>query len=156
VAWSQRPSPEEELANEAALRHARRLPLEVQSPTAASLETWFDGKLNHPVRLPRLLNVTPAGGRLSHLSDHEAAYVTYTTAPGTSGEARRVGLFVLEGQPVPTSDLEVKPSHGYNVATWQGDGLTYELVTDMGEAEIRQMLDRPSNPVFQPASFTSH
>ena len=56
-----------------------------------------------------------------------------------------VGLFVVEGTPedVLSDTMEVIPTHGYNVATWQGNGVTYELVTDMDEGEIRRMVGEP-------------
>ena len=69
-----------------------------------------------------------------------------------------MGLFVLEssGSHEDAPAIEVTPEHGYNVATWEGDGLTYELVTDLDEAEIRRMVGAaPPSPYFvQPASLS--
>lgn len=155
--WTLRAKPEDSLRNAAVLRHAKRLPLEVQDP--AQIETWFDGKLGHPVRLPRLTNATLSGARLSHVSDREAAYVSYEAATTPGGPSHRVGLFVLDATEGPSfpSGLSVSSAHGYNVATWQGEGVTYELVTDLDEAEIRRMVGAAPTPyAIQPAALIGH
>jgi anti-sigma factor RsiW len=149
------------LSEEAAMRHARLLPMEFREFSEANVETWFDGKLSHPVRLPRLANVTLSGGRLSHLSDHDAAYVVYDAAPRPGERVHRVGLFVLEGRPSMdprNSDIQILAIHGYNVAIWDGGGLSYQLVTDLDESEIRRMVGGNPSSAYsvQPASLQIH
>ena len=46
---------------DAALRHARQFPLEIQQPRADDIERWFGGKLDHPVTVPHFPNATAAG-----------------------------------------------------------------------------------------------
>lgn len=119
---------------DAALRHARQLPLEIeQSPEA--IERWFGGKLDHKVTVPRFPNSQAAGARLLQVRDKPAAYIRYD-AP------RQMGLFVFGDD----HDLElgdepaVGSSHGYNVVSWREGDVVYQLVTDLDERDIRDLV----------------
>jgi anti-sigma factor (TIGR02949 family) len=131
---------------DAVKRHAKGLPHEVAALTPEGVEAWFDGKLDHPVTLPRLPNANIAGARISNVKDRPAAYISYETAPDDGGApARRLGLFVFDdtrrdvpARPLPA--VEVNSSDGYNVALWREGEIVYELVTDLDEADIRRMI----------------
>lgn len=121
---------------DAASRHARQFPLEVeQSPEG--IERWFGGKLDHRVSVPRFPNARATGGRLLQVRDKPAAYIRYD-AP------RQMGLFVYADD----SDLDVGTgtspamgsSHGYNVVSWREGDVVYQLVTDLDEADIRELV----------------
>ncbi len=138
-----RPGSRERFAEDAALRHAKVLPFEIQQTTPEHFEAWFQGKLDHGVRVPRLPNAQLAGARLSNVKDKQAAYFTYDASSSAGIAPRRIGLFVvydpkreITAAPLP----ELDSSHGYNVATWREHEIVYELVTDLDEADIRQML----------------
>lgn len=140
-----RPGSRERFAEDAALRHAKALPFEIQQTTPEHFEAWFQGKLEHRVPVPRLPNAKVAGARLSNVKDKEAAYITYDTAAGSGLAARRMGLFVFydakgEVTAAQLPSVEVDSSHGYNVATWRDHEIVYELVTDLDESDILQML----------------
>jgi hypothetical protein len=120
--------------------------MEIQQVPPERVEAWFAGKLNHRVAVPQLRNATPSGARLSNVHDKEAAYISYKY---TGSPPRRVGLFVFDdtkgevaASPLPS--LELDTSHGYNVALWRDRDIVYELVTDLDEADIRQMLSGAS------------
>lgn len=139
---------------DAAMRHARHFPLEIQqSPDA--IERWFGGKLDHPVTLPHFFNTTAAGARLLQVRDKPAAYIRYDSP-------RSMGLFVYGDD--HDVDVGTEPamssSHGYNVVSWRAGDVVYQLVTDLDESDIRELLPpsrdddaRQSGPETQPASF---
>ena len=157
-----RPASSVVFIEDAARRHAKALPLEIHE----NFEAWFAGKLNHRVPVPQLPNATLAGARLSNVHDKEAAYIAYKYS---GSPPRRIGLFVFDdtkgevaASPLPS--LALNSSHGYNVALWRDREIVYELVTDLDEADIRQMLSganlgtqaKPStsqpNSLIRPAS----
>ena len=146
---------------DAASRHARHFPMEIERPSPDQIEAWFGGKLDHRVAVPRFTNVAATGGRLLNVRGHQAAYIEYD-APQPGGE-RRLGLFVYgdKGGDVdvgPVTEAELGHSNGYNVVSWRDGDVVYQLVTDLDENDIRAMLpQRPTapqpTPAVQPVSF---
>jgi anti-sigma factor RsiW len=139
-----RPGTRERFIEEAALRHAKALPFEIQRVLPEHYEAWFEGKLDHRVRVPQLPNATVAGARLTNVRDKSAAYIGYNASDSSTSQ-RRIGLFVFrdeknEVEATSLPGVEVDPSHGYNVAVWRDRELVYELVSDLDEADIRQMV----------------
>ncbi|ADO72375.1 anti-sigma factor family protein [Stigmatella aurantiaca] len=140
--------PEERLhfVEEAVRRHSKRLPFEIANVAPEHVEAWFDGKLDHPVPVPRLRNVSLSGARISNIKDRPAAYISYEAPPQKAGEeGRRIGVFVfddarqdLDAQALPA--VQVDSSNGYNVAVWREGEIVYELVSDLDEADIRKLL----------------
>jgi anti-sigma factor RsiW len=144
-----RPSAHERLLEDAALRHAKRLPYEVQAASAAQVEAWFDGKLDYRVSVPNLPNATLTGARLSNVRERDAAYIGYQASLPSVAQPRRLSLFVLEDaddEPFAADwpDVEVRRVRGYQVATWRSAGMLYELVSDLDEPEFRRLLLRPA------------
>ena len=150
-----RPGMREGYIEDAARRHAKSLPFEIQREGAENLEAWFQGKLEHSVHVPTFPNTSLAGARLSHVKDKQAAYIAYD-ALGASAGPRRIGLFVFQdsdrevaAQPLPS--LELDSSHGYNVAIWRDHEIVYELVSDLDESDIRQMVVSSNSPKRRPS-----
>ncbi|MGQ0505676.1 MAG: anti-sigma factor family protein [Myxococcaceae bacterium] len=149
-------------------RHAKGHPMEISQQPRENVEAWFGGKLDHHVRVPQLSNVQLAGARLSNVSEKPAAYIRYELPSRTGLAPRPVGLFIFddaerEVRAEPLPQLSVTTSNGYNVATWRDGEIVYELISDLDEADIRQMLTTPHIPAdvphrsksveVQPASF---
>ena len=138
---------------EAARRHARQLPLEMQGQPEA-LEAWFGGKLDHRVTVPRFPNATAAGARLINVRNHEAAYIRYDAPRANSAEPGHMGLFVFDDSGDldlrSFADSEVGNSHGYNVISWRDGDVVYELVTDLDERDIRTLLPQGAPPSGAP------
>jgi anti-sigma factor (TIGR02949 family) len=133
---------------DAALRHARSLPMEIKDGSPEHVEAWFGGKLDHRVPVPRLGNATVTGARLSNVKDRPAAYIRYSY-DASSPSPRSLGLFVfgdVEGDvrapAFPAIDLE--QHRGYNVAIWRQGEIVYQLVSDLQEEDIRQMVSGAS------------
>lgn len=126
---------------DAALRHARQFPLEIeQSPE--NIERWFGGKLDYRVTVPSFPNSKAAGARLLQVRDKPAAYIRYD-AP------RKMGLFVYGDD----NDVDVGAtpavgsSHGYNVVSWREGDVVYQLVTDLDEQDLRELV--PPTPALE-------
>jgi len=130
---------------DAALRHARALPMEIRDGSPEHLEAWFGDKLDHRVLVPRLANATVTGARLSNVKDRPAAYIRYEAATARSPSPRGIGLFVfgdaggeLDAPAYPLIDLE--QHRGYNVAIWRSGEIVYQLISDLQEDDIRRMV----------------
>lgn len=126
---------------DAALRHARQFPLEINQPQAEAIERWFGGKLDHRVSLPRFPNATASGARLLQVRDKPAAYIRYDSP-------REMGLFVYgdDNDVDVGAEPAVGNSHGYNVVSWREGDLVYQLVTDLDEADVRELVQpRPGD-----------
>lgn len=132
---------------DAALRHARQFPMEIQQP-ADAIERWFGGKLDHPVNLPRFPHATATGARLLQVRDKPAAYIRYDSP-------RPMGLFVFgDDHDIDVgAEPAVAASHGYNVVSWREGDVVYQLVTDLDEQDIRNLMPPPhegaSDPVLR-------
>lgn len=129
---------------DAAMRHARQFPLEIEQSPAA-IERWFGGKLDHPVNLPHFPNSTATGARLLQVRDKPAAYIRYDSP-------RPMGLFVFGDD--HDIDVGAEPavgsSHGYNVVSWREGDVVYQLVTDLDEQDIRDLMPTPHEVGGQP------
>lgn len=146
---------------DAVARHARQFPLEVQGE---GIEQWFGGKLDHRVKVPSFPNARAAGARLLQVRDKPAAYIRYEGAtPQATPVAARgsMGLFVY-GDDNQDVDVGTEPavgsSHGYNVVSWRRGDVVYQLVTDLDEADIRELVPATAptiveTPEVQPASL---
>jgi anti-sigma factor RsiW len=121
-----RPEERQRIMEDAARRHAKKLPFEISNMAPEHMEAWFGDKLDHRVAVPELPNTQVAGARISNVTDRSAAYISYETRPER------------EGQAFPA--VEVGTSEGYNVALWRDGEVVYELVSDLSEADIRKML----------------
>ncbi len=136
---------------DAALRHARNFPLEIEQPQAAALEQWFGGKLDHRVSVPRFPNARATGARLLQVRDKPAAYIRYDTA------RQQLGLFVFDDD--HDVDVGAEPalgsSHGYNVVSWREGDVVYQLVSDLDEQDIRELVPAPGRPArpMEPATL---
>lgn len=154
-----RPGHREQILEDAALHHQRRLPFELTQASPADVERWFGDQMSVRVPLPHLPGATIAGARLSNLREHDAAYVVYQLPSSEPrGDDRRLGLFVLQDsqQEIPSvavwPQVGVRSVRGFSVASWRSGGLVYELVSDMDEADLRRTLRGvdPSAPAPTP------
>jgi anti-sigma factor RsiW len=154
VAYSSLPKRRDRFMLDAARRHARPYPAEIQAQAHEEVEAWFRGKLDHRVPVPHFQNAQLAGARISNVEDRPAAYIRYQR-PSPNGPARDIGLFVfpdqdhdVEADPLPS--VQVDNRLGFNVAIWREGEIVYEMVTDLDERDIRALFDaqqgRPAAP----------
>lgn len=144
AAWSLQPDPQRPFVDDAARRHARGLPFEIEQSSPEHVEAWFNGKLDHRVPVPEFPDLAVSGARIANVRDRPAAYITYEDRKAPAAR-RRVGLFVftdtdgkLTNHRAPS--VEVDTSHGYNVAMWRDGEIVYELVSDLDAEDIRRLV----------------
>jgi len=123
-------------------RHSRDLPMEVRGPDPATAATWFCGKVDFPVRAPRLAieNASFEGARLSNVQSHQAAHMLYTV------DGHRVTLMIFSadridlrgGERVRAGGREVTVGRrrGYNVAVLVEGDMAYALSSDLPAARL--------------------
>ena len=122
--------------------HRQAFPVEVPGPDRSHVATWFDGKVEFPVRIPEFKKegVRLVGGRIAHVQDRRAAYLSYQV----NGARMSVMIFHGEGVKVPSSrirevgghEVALFNNHGYEVAVLQDGGLTYTLTSELAENEL--------------------
>jgi anti-sigma factor RsiW len=145
VGVQQRTSP---IVEESILDHTRNLPVEVVGPNPQEVASWFQGKVDFPVRPPsfggdaRLL-----GGRLGHLGTRFAAYLVYSVDGG-----HKVSVFVFDPDEMPLEaprrvfianrPVYVGAERGYHVALFRNGGVGYAVATDLDEPQVIQMVSQ--------------
>lgn len=156
-----RPEERQRYVEDAARRFKRQLPYEIANVAPEHVEAWFDGKLDHPVAVPRLQNARVRGARLHSVQGRDAAFISYEATSAKEGEqGQRIGVFVfddtrreLDAQPQPS--VHQDGNTGLNVAIWRDDEIVYELVTELNEADILKMLqERERGADLPPPSRT--
>lgn len=122
--------------------HRHDFPVEIGGPDRNQVTGWFRGKVDFPIRLPDFSQegVQLVGGRIAHIQDRRAAYLSYEV----NGARMSVMMFHGEGLKVPTArikrvanrDVALFNEHGYEVALLQDDGITYTITSDLTEEEL--------------------
>jgi anti-sigma factor RsiW len=138
------------LIEEAVVKHARDLPLEMNAAAMApeAIPGMLASMLDFNARPPRFQaqGLRLMGARLSHLRERPAAYVRYQLPRG------QVGLFILDdpdrrvgesGRAVQLGPSTVRMinSRGYNVAVWRRNEIVYSLVSDLDESDMVRLVE---------------
>ena len=129
-------------------RHSTALPMEVTGPDPAAAASWFQGKVDFPVRAPRL-NVQQAsfeGARLSNVRAHQAAHMSYNV----EGHRVTVMIFnrrntVLEGGRqvrIGGRDVILGRRNGYNVAVLLDGDMAYALSSDLSQERLLSLVSK--------------
>lgn len=147
--WFFTPPARDDLVRDIVERHARRLPLEIQSSDPQSLEAWLADKVDFRVKVPRLAGgvLSLEGARLSHVKDHAAVYLLYGRAQSPT---RRVSLLMYDdpqlraplsgsAQRIDDRDVYRANAAGYNVAIWKENEVVYSLISDSDE-DVMEMI----------------
>lgn len=128
-------------------RHVRSLPPEVQGPNPERVATWFQGKVDFPVR-PPVFPEAPAGlvgGRVSWVRDAPAAHLFYDlegrhVSVMVFARGRRLPVDGIAGLCVPNRKVWVGRSKGINVALLERDRVAYALASDLSEPQILRLV----------------
>jgi anti-sigma factor (TIGR02949 family) len=127
-------------------RHQRDLPLEVVGPDGQHVSSWFRGKLDFPVQPPplRQAGADLLGGRVSHVSDRQAAYLIY------NAHGQKVSVLIFEPGDIPVEAPRVRRignrsiyfdhRRGYNVALWRDGRMGYAFASDLPEHEMVRLV----------------
>jgi anti-sigma factor RsiW len=144
------PAPADEplsaVVNDVVERHARDLPLEVRSQDPAAATSWFQGKVDFPVRAPqlKLAGASFQGARLSNVQSAQAAHMAYTV------DGHRVTLMIfpvqhiqIQGGTVVRSggrDVLLGRHNGYNVAVTVDGDMAYAVSSDLPKERLISLL----------------
>jgi anti-sigma factor RsiW len=144
------PAPADEplsaVVNDVVERHARDLPLEVRSADPAAATSWFQGKVDFPVRAPKLelAGASFEGARLSNVQSAQAAHMAYTV------DGHRVTLMIF-----PVEHLQIRGGsvvrkggrevllgrhNGYNVAVAVDGDMAYAVSSDLPKERLISLL----------------
>ena len=120
--------------------------MEVHSADPAAAASWFRGKVDFPVRIPRLdlKNASFQGARLSHVRDRQAAHMTYTV------DGHRVTLMIFHtddiavrgGELVRVSgrDVLLGRRRGFNVAVMLDGDMAYAFSSDLPRGRLLEVV----------------
>lgn len=134
-----------EVVDEVVQRHARDLPMEVANHDPAAAASWFQGKVDFPVRASSLglENASFGGARLSNVRSHQAAQMTYLV------DGHRVSLIIFNPEHVDiaggaTVDLGDRQAlvgrrNGFNVAIILDGDMAYALSSDLPTERLLQL-----------------
>jgi anti-sigma factor RsiW len=138
------------LVEEAAAKHARDLPLELNAATMGpdGIPAALAHVLEFNPRPPRFeaQGVRLMGARAAHLGDRPCAYMRYQAPSG------QMGLFIVADRGRRLSDLSemvrfgppavrVLNARGYNVAVWRDNEMVYSLVSDLEAADLTRLVE---------------
>jgi anti-sigma factor (TIGR02949 family) len=143
--FSDRPS-SSPIVEQSILDHVKNLPVEVAGPDPDGVGSWFHGKVDFPVRPPRLGGQAQLlGGRIGHLGPKHAAYLVYS-GPG----GRKVSVFIFDPSGLPSGSPQrvmvgnrpvyMSAHRGYQVAMFQDHGVGYAVAADLADREMLNLL----------------
>jgi anti-sigma factor RsiW len=127
-------------------RHARELPMEVRGADPAAAASWFRGKVDFPVRVPRLdlKNASFDGARLSHVRDRQAAHMVYTV------DGHRVTLMIFNTDEIAIRggdlvrvagrDVVLGRRKGFNVAVMLDGDMAYAFSSDIPRGRLLEIV----------------
>lgn len=126
-------------------QQVRDLPVDFD-PAVGDPAAWTREHVSFNPTVPvfRSSEVPLRGVRILPVRDRDGAVFVYGREP-----RRRSTILVvpdpamrMDGRPVRLGEREVRLANhqGYNVAMWRNGGLMYSLVSDLGEAEVMQLL----------------
>ena len=126
--------------------HQGNLPLEVITADRREAAEWFEDKVDFSVRIPEFRDqrVNLLGGRIAHIEDRRAAFLLYEV----DGSRLTAILFDGDGVKVPREnlrrvhnrDIAWLNQRGYGVAVVQDSGVTYTMISDLGEERFLDLV----------------
>jgi anti-sigma factor RsiW len=116
--------------------------MEVEGADPSVAASWFRGKVDFPVRVPRLdlQNASFDGARLSHVRDHQAAHMVYTV------DGHRVTLMIFSTDDIAIRggdlvhvegrDVVLGRRKGFNVAVMLDGDMAYAFSSDLPRGRL--------------------
>ncbi len=137
------------IVEDAIRSHEKHLPVEVGGD-AEHVTSWMAGKVSVPVRPPQLSrvrrggaveNAALVGGRLGHVSGHDAGQLTYRLGPNFVTEyvfdASNLTMSAPKRRVVDNHELFVDSERGYSVVFFRDErDMGYVFVSDLDEDQL--------------------
>jgi anti-sigma factor RsiW len=111
--------------------------VDVTSSDQHTVKPWFDGKTDFaPVVRDLSANGFPlVGGRLDYLDGKTLAALVYQR------NKHPINLFITPAQTNRNFSPAVTTRRGYNVLSWENNGMNYWAVSDLNATELREFAD---------------
>jgi len=132
-----------QLAQDFIADHLHNLPgrEEIVSPSAPEVESWFAGRVDFSVQVPKIASAVLQDARVCDIAGRKAALLHYRR----EADQRVVSLFVM---PEPKSfEAERRPielwksKQGLNSTLWCHRGLVYSLVAALDPNSLKQIAE---------------
>ena len=129
------------IVDQAVANHVRSLLatqlVDVVSSDQHTVKPWFDGKIDFAPEVHDLsANGFPlVGGRLDYLDGKTVAALVYQR------NKHPINLFITPAPTSRSSSPIVTTRRGYNVFAWTNNGMKYWAVSDLNQAELRQLTE---------------
>jgi anti-sigma factor RsiW len=110
---------------------------DVASTDRHTVKPWFDGKIDFapPVKDLQEIGFPLLGGRLDFIEGHAAAALVY-------GRHKHIlNLFVWPATSTSAASVRSAQRNGYNILRWSDGRMSYSVVSDLNETELRQFAD---------------
>jgi len=111
--------------------------IDVKSSNQHTVKPWFNGKLDFSPQVVDLADqgFTLVGGRLDYVDQRPVAAVVYER------HKHVLNLFTWPSDQNSLSAPATLTRQGYHLLSWKGAGMTYWVVSDLNEAELRRFVD---------------
>lgn len=134
------------VVNDVVDRHVRSLPMEIQDSNQLKAASWFQGKIDFPVRPlgPGIKNATFQGARVSNVRENQAAQmvyvvdgrkVTFMVFPASSISVAGGNIVTVKGKEILTGRR-----NGYNVAMAKEGDMIYAVSSDLPTKRLVELL----------------
>lgn len=131
---------DDRLLTELTASHVRSLMVnhlyDVASTDQHTVKPWFDGKIDFapPVRDLRETGFPLLGGRMDFIDGRAVAALVY------GRQKHFLNLFVWPSASATPADLRATQRNGYNVLRWSDGRMSFGLVSDLNEGEMREFV----------------
>lgn len=128
-----------QVAQDVLQAHVRALvqenPIQVASSDTHTVKPWFAGRIDVSpnVKDLRSQGFPLIGGRLDYIGDKRVGVVVYKR------NAHWVNVYMWPAKGEPDSAPALSLRNGYNLLTWTRDGIVIWAVSDLNQAELRQL-----------------
>ena len=129
------------IVNQVVANHVRSLLaaqlVDVVSSDQHTVKPWFDGKIDFApeVRDLAAYGFPLVGGRLDYLDGKTVAALVYQR------NKHPINLFITAAPTDRNTSPTATTRRGYNVLAWTNNGLKYWAVSDLNQAELRQLAE---------------
>jgi anti-sigma factor RsiW len=130
---------DDRLTREIVACHVRSLQAEHLTDVASSdkhkIKPWFKGQLDFapPVCDLQDQNFVLVGGRLDYLDNRPVAALVYRRREHV------INVFVWPAPRAAERPVEMMHQQGYQIASWVQGGMNYSVISDLNEAEVREL-----------------
>jgi anti-sigma factor RsiW len=133
----------ERLAQDFINDHLHYLPgrEQIVSGSAQQVESWFQGRVDFPVRVPDVPDAALQDARVCDISGRKAALLHYRHNPGDA----LISVFVAEEPKSFDRQMKggtlVASNQGLNSTLWCHRGLVYDVVAPLDDATLQQIAE---------------